>query len=360
MQRRVLVAARGAQPLEFARECRGGWSIASCSATARCSDRCRNGLTSPLLGAVVALEMPLRRFERSRGIPDAARSARAAICSSAGQRLACAVLAPGVDQEAARLVARWAEHGGQGFRRVHGAASAHARVRLRRGVLCRYSHRSRITHCGHFGRARDAHVAAVQDQPVVRVLPELVGHELREPALDLDDVLARREAACGSRRGRCACRRRSSARRTRCSARRWPSCGRRRAALRAPRGRAALRRRARRSRISRQRDDVLRLGAEEADRADVGRSGRRRRAATIACGRVGDRKSLRVALLTPLSVACADSTTATSSSNGVRYVELGRRMRVAGAQALEDRAALLRVRYFSASRRDRARARRVE
>ena len=39
---------------------------------------------------------------------------------------------------------------------------------------------------------------------------------------------------------------------------------------------------------------------------------------TIAGGVLATGKSFAVALFTPLSVACADSTTATSSSNGVR------------------------------------------
>ncbi len=52
---------------------------------------------------------------------------------------------------------------------------------------------------------------------------------------------------CGWRRGRCACRPRWSVRRRRCSAPRWRSCGRRRAAPPARRGRAAPRRRARRA-----------------------------------------------------------------------------------------------------------------
>src|SRR4030042_3093316 len=39
----------------------------------------------------------------------------------------------------------------------------------------------------------------------------------------------------------------------------------------------------------------------------------------MASGVVAPGNSLRVARLTPLSVDCADSTTATSNSNGVRY-----------------------------------------
>ena len=37
----------------------------------------------------------------------------------------------------------------------------------------RYSHSGSITQCQHFGPARLADVAAVQDQPVVRVVHEL-------------------------------------------------------------------------------------------------------------------------------------------------------------------------------------------
>ena len=40
-------------------------------------------------------------------------------------------------------------------------------------VLCRYSHRSAIMQRGAGGLARRAHVAAVQDQPVVRILAEI-------------------------------------------------------------------------------------------------------------------------------------------------------------------------------------------
>ena len=65
--------------------------------------------------------------------------------------------------------------------------------------------------------------------------------------------------------------------------------------------------------------------------------------ATIAAGVLATGKSFAVALFTPLSVACADSTTATSSSNGVRCSSSERGIRIGRAQALEDRAALLRI-----------------
>ena len=67
------------------------------------------------------------------------------------------------------------------------------------------------------------------------------------------------------------------------------------------------------------RDDVLRLGAVEADRLDVARRRLLRRASSICCGVFATGNSLRIALLTDTSVACADSSTAISSSNGVVY-----------------------------------------
>ena len=69
--------------------------------------------------------------------------------------------------------------------------------------------------------------------------------------------------------------------------------------------------------IRRQRDHVLRLGAEEADRADQSRRAAPRRAPSIFCGVSATANSAGVALLTPTSVACADSTTATSRVNGL-------------------------------------------
>ena len=67
------------------------------------------------------------------------------------------------------------------------------------------------------------------------------------------------------------------------------------------------------------RHHVLRLGFPQADRADVFREARRRRASTIASGVRATGNSLRVAALTLLSVACAERMTPTSNSNGVSY-----------------------------------------
>ena len=151
----------------------------------------------------------------------------------------------------------------------------------------------------------------------MRVQPELVRRELQEPQLDLERILAGRQAACDSRRGTRACRRRSSVRRTRRSSRRWRSCGPTPGQLLE---RVAIARHFAAMLVEqdlRQRDDVLRLHVEKADRADVRHRAPRRRArrSPPACWR--PRTAASVALFTPLSVACADSTTATSSSNGV-------------------------------------------
>src|SRR5450432_3194587 len=43
---------------------------------------------------------------------------------------------------------------------------------------------------GAFRPARDARIAAVQDQPMMRILLELVGHEFFEAPLDFIDILA--------------------------------------------------------------------------------------------------------------------------------------------------------------------------
>ena len=88
----------------------GGWSIASCSATARCSDRCRNGLTSPLSGAIVAVDVVLRRLEHRVVFGMQRDQLRPPVCSSADSGSPRAVLAPRIDQEAARFVARGREH----------------------------------------------------------------------------------------------------------------------------------------------------------------------------------------------------------------------------------------------------------
>jgi len=54
----------------------------------------------------------------------------------------------------------------------------------------RNSHRSRMMHAGQPGFYRLAHVAPVQDQPVVRVLAEFLRNELEELVLDFAYVLA--------------------------------------------------------------------------------------------------------------------------------------------------------------------------
>ena len=95
-----------------------------------------------------------------------------------------------------------------------------------------------------FRLARHADIAAVQDQPVMRVQLEALRRHLLEEVRDLVGGRARARGRCGWRRGKYACRRRSPARRRRCSAPRSRSSGRRPAASPAPRARAAPRRRA--------------------------------------------------------------------------------------------------------------------
>ena len=122
---------------------------------------------------------------------------------------------------------------------------------------------------GALRRARDADVAAVQDQPVMRVLPELVRHDLHQPRLDLERVLAGREsrAVRDAEDVRVDGDRRLAERDVQHDVRGLAADAR--AASRARRDRAALRRR-----CSSQQDlatarHVLRLHVEKADRADV-------------------------------------------------------------------------------------------
>jgi hypothetical protein len=168
-----------------------------------------------------------------------------------------------------------------------------------------------------FRLARLAGVAAVQDQPVVGVEQEFFRHEFQQLLLDDVDVLARRQAgAVGDaedvrvhRHGRLAERGVQHhvgglAAHARQGFQRF-AVFRHFAAMQLDQHLAG-------------RDHVLGLGLVQADGLDVvfNSSSPRSR---IACGVFATGYSLRVALLTPTSVACADSSTAISSSNGVVY-----------------------------------------
>ena len=158
--------------------------------------------------------------------------------------------------------------------------------------------------------ARDAGVAAVQDQPVV--------------GLGQRRARARAAISCASTLSG-SCRRQpvrwetrktwvSTAMGRRCPARsapRWRSCGRRRAGPAARRGSAAPRRRAARAGAA-QRDDVPGLAAIQADRGDVAGSAPPRPAPASSAGVSATLNSLSVALLTRPSVAWAERTTATT------------------------------------------------
>ena len=131
-------------------------------------------------------------------------------------------------------------------------------ARTTRRVFWRQRHRS----CGAVRAvrlARLAHIAAVQDQPVMGVLLELGGTTFSNLSSTARGPAGRDR--CGWRRGRCGCPPRWWVRRRRCSAPHWRSCVRRRAGPRARRGRAAPRRRGARAGGA-QGDEVLRLGIE--------------------------------------------------------------------------------------------------
>ncbi len=171
-----------------------------------------------------------------------------------------------------------------------------------------------------FGVRANADVAPMQDQPVMGVTAISVRHDFLQSQFNLEWILAGRRLHAGCRSGIDAYRPQSSLRQTRYSARRWQSSVPRPAALQVPHGCAALCSRCSRDQFLRQRNDVLRLGAIEPDGLDPGRARALRRAPTIFSGVSAAANSAGVALLTPASVACADSTTATSSVNGLTWL----------------------------------------
>ena len=163
--------------------------------------------------------------------------------------------------------------------------------------------------------ARHAGVAAVQDQPMMSMELVFAGTTRSSPCSTSSEFLPG-ASPCDCRRETYGCRPRWSVRRKRRSTRHWRSCGRRRAGLpclaRARHLPAMVG-----HQPARQLDHVLRLGPKQPDGLD-------QLAHPLLAERhhflrrVGEREQRRVALLTPASVACADSTTATSSVKGLR------------------------------------------
>ena len=156
----------------------------------------------------------------------------------------------------------------------------------------------------------------MQNQPVMRMEHVRLRHDRSSSRSTSSGVLPG-AAECGWRRGKYGCRPRSWARRRRCSSPHWRSCGRRPAASSASRARGTS---PPKSSIScpRQRDHMLRLGAVKPDRLDhLAQFFLAERQHFLR--RIGDGEERAVALLTPASVACADSTTATSRVKGFTY-----------------------------------------
>ena len=161
------------------------------------------------------------------------------------------------------------------------------------------------------GLARHADVAPVQDQPVMRVCAELLGHDLDEAVLDFAHVAPGREP--GAVRDAEDVRV-DGDRRLAEGGVHHDVCG-----LAADAGQRLERRALARHFAAvpledhpRRREDVLRLHAPQADRADVaGKPGLAERDNRLR--RAGDRNSGPVARLTLLSVAWAERITETSS-----------------------------------------------
>ena len=191
--------------------------------------------------------------------------------------------------------------------------------------------------------ARRAHIAAVQDQPMMRILAEIRAARTSSACPPRRARSCRARARCGWRLERCACRRRWWLRRMRCSARRSRSCARRPGSCSSASRRARhLDRRAASSSAWQVAMMFLALllyspidlmyGVIPATPS-----------ASMAAGVSAVRNRLAVALFTLLSVACAERITATNSSNGVRYLSSVRGAGIALLQPREDGAPLCGV-----------------
>ena len=109
MQRRVGVASRGAQSLEVRHDA-GRLVDRKLLRDGEMQRQVQERIDVALLGTVVAVDMLLGRLD-DRVILRMHRNQLRRGLLERRQRLAGAVLAPRVDQEAARLVARRREHG---------------------------------------------------------------------------------------------------------------------------------------------------------------------------------------------------------------------------------------------------------
>ena len=187
-----------------------------------------------------------------------------------------------------------------------------------------------------FRLARLADIAPVQDQPVMGVAHVGGGHDLQQLHFDLERRLARRQADAVAEPEEMRIDRDGRMRRRRCSAPHWRSCGRRRAGPPAPRGRRGTSPPCLSISACDRRDHVLRLVAVEADGLDVVPEPLLAQRQPSSAGVSATANSGPVALLTPSSVACADSTTATSKVKGLTDLQFALGLRIGRLEAAED------------------------
>src|SRR4051794_1070439 len=145
----------------------------SCSAIARCSDRCRNGLTAPSSG--------VKSRSRLRS-----GSSRSRWCSGCITMISIAV--------------RSSPSSGSCKRYFRQALLKKRRTSARDGLniwfrlgfeLAQVADQTGWT----IGPLCLAHIASVQNQPVVRILNKLRGHKFQQPVFHFGDILARGDSS---------------------------------------------------------------------------------------------------------------------------------------------------------------------
>src|SRR5579859_934709 len=152
-----------------------GWSIDNCSAIARCKDRCKNGFTAPSSGA--------KSWSRLR-----CGSSSSPWYSGWSRMMSIAVRS----RPSSGARAQYLRQVSKKKRR----ASARVGLNMGRGGFRLGLELAQVTN--QAGRARGtrslANVAPMQDEPVVRVAAEFLGHEFQQALFHLDHVGSGRDA----------------------------------------------------------------------------------------------------------------------------------------------------------------------